>query len=162
MLGQDLPRRRVLALLAAILTSGALAPRVAAERTPAHGASIASRVQTQKESCMVDEGSFSERKTAFGSVITTCKGGKYPQTCVNTLQSTDCHKPFTGAPEDVAPPPSGGVAPATSGGGAGTWVVDGAASSGQVTRTATVHQTHRGRPIHGRSKKRRAGGKRRK
>jgi hypothetical protein len=98
--------RRLLVVMGALLFGARLAPQVAA--TPANGVSIADRVQAQKDSCLTGEGDFSSRKTAFGSVITTCTGGTLPQTCVNTVQSTTCHKPLTRPPANIPPPPTTG------------------------------------------------------
>src|SRR4051794_15486705 len=102
--------RRLLVGVGALFFGGALlTPHVAADRVPAHGASIADRVENQKELCQLEEGDFSESKTAFGSVITKCTGGnRGDRTCVNTAQSTDCHKPLTRPPGNIPPPPTTG------------------------------------------------------
>jgi hypothetical protein len=183
-LGRSLPRRRVLTLLAATLASGVLAPRVDAKRRPANGASIASRVQGQKELCDIGGGTFDESKTAFGSTITTCTGGDGGAgTCVNTEKSTECYRGLTRPPENVNIPPIGGVydpptsgggvytpptggggvyTSPTGGGGGGTWVTDGSATSGVVARAAADERAHPSRKHPGKGKQRRAGGKGRK
>jgi hypothetical protein len=100
--------RRLLVVMGALLVGARFAPHVAADRVPANGRSIADRVQDQSERCFVFEGDFSSRKTAFGSVITTCSGGKKPEICVNTAQSTTCHPPLTRPPDNIPPPPTTG------------------------------------------------------
>ena len=74
--GRTTLSRRLLVVMGALLVGARLAPPVAADRVPANGRSIADRVRDQEESCLLVEGDFSSRKTAFGSVITTCSGGK--------------------------------------------------------------------------------------
>ena len=74
--GRTTLSRRLLVVMGALLVGARLAPPVAADRVPANGRSIADRVRDQEESCLLGEGDFSSRKTAFGSVITTCSGGK--------------------------------------------------------------------------------------
>jgi hypothetical protein len=152
-LGQGLPRRRALALLAATLASGGLAPRVDAARKIL---SIAKRVQAQRELCEIGGGTLDVKNTAFGSTITTCNGGEGDgYTCVNTAKSTKCHQAFTAPPDNVYTPPTGGVYDPPTGGGGGTWTTPG---GGTWTTTPVARAGKR----HGPGKKRRAGGKRKK
>jgi hypothetical protein len=102
--------RMLLVLAIAMMAGAMLAQHVDAKRMPANGASIASRVQAQKDLCDIGGGTFESSKTAFGSTITTCTGGDGGAgTCVNTTQSTNCHPPLTQSTEDVVIPPTGGV-----------------------------------------------------
>lgn len=87
-----------------------LAQSVDAKRIPANGVSIASRVQAQRDNCELGGGALEETSTAFGSTITKCKGGKEDgYTCVNTAQSTDCHKGLVRPEQDVNSGPTDGV-----------------------------------------------------
>ncbi len=104
------PLARIAAVFAvAFLLSSALIDGVEAKRIPTD-APIANRVQNQKDLCGIEGGDFSSKDTAFGSTITKCKGGnKGDWTCVNTAQSTDCHKGLVRPDEKPDTQPNGGV-----------------------------------------------------
>jgi hypothetical protein len=76
-------------LLGTMLVEEASAERVTKAKA---GASIKERVKTQQEVCeILDGGTFSSQKTAFGSTITKCTGGDGGDwSCVNTKKSTTC------------------------------------------------------------------------
>ncbi len=112
--------RFVAVFAVAFLLASALIDGVEAKRIPANGVSIASRVQNQKDSCAIEGGSFTSKDTAFGSTITTCTGGSGgTYTCVNTVQSTDCHKGLVRPEEKPDTRPDGGVIDESGNGGAG-------------------------------------------
>src|SRR4051812_34480688 len=91
-MGMRIVKRTMFALVMGLLVAGLLSGQVEAKRIPANGVSIASRVQAQKDICTSGGGSFESSTTAFGSTITKCTGGDDDgYTCVNTVQSTNCH-----------------------------------------------------------------------
>jgi hypothetical protein len=102
---------RFFMVLAVTAMAGAfLAQNVDAKRIPANGVSIAERVQNQRDNCELGGGTLEETNTAFGSTITKCKGGKEDgYTCVNTAQSTNCHKGLVRPDQDVNSGPTDGV-----------------------------------------------------
>lgn len=111
---------RIAAVLAvAFLLSSALIDGVEAKRIPTD-APISTRVQNQKDLCGIEGGDFSSKDTAFGSTITKCTGGNEGDwTCVNTAQSTDCHKGLVRPEEKPDTRPDGGVIDESGNGSAG-------------------------------------------
>lgn len=148
----EMAARCFMVLAVALMAGAMLAQHVEAKKVPANGVSIAKRVQAQKDFCDVDGGTFEATETAFGSTITTCTGAEGAGTCVNTVQSTNCHPPLTRPTEDVSTPPTGGVFDEPSGPPPGA--VE-AGSTGVNGRKATLsdnsHDRH-GDDDHGKGK----------
>ena len=100
---------RLLTIAVLALVLGLMAMNEAAAR-PARGVSVGDRVQAQKDLCFVSGGTF-ESKEYYGSytnghqlqkTVTTCKGGKNPQTCTNTKSDTTCTQGFVLPPQSPA------------------------------------------------------------
>jgi hypothetical protein len=109
-------------LVALVLGTMLISDADAAKNTGKKPKSIAERVKIQEDNCGAMGGTFTSRKTAFGSTITTCDAHGEETTCVNTKKSTKCHT-MTAPPESgPAISPSDGVyeePPAEPAGGGG-------------------------------------------
>lgn len=153
--------RVALVLVMALLLGSLLAQSVDAKKMPANGASIAKRVGAQRDLCEVGGGSFESKETAFGSTITTCTGGDGGAgTCVNTKQSTNCHR-LARPTENVQTPPTGGVYEEPSAGGVTPVVAGGAVVNSRFASADSDDQDHETKANHGKAKKNK-GGKRKK